>query len=134
MNPWKSISSILLILAGCAAGKVSLPTLTAEDAASPEAREANLPAASQTLAISDVVSAAKLEHAAVDGRIHGESEMHPAADPAARGAAPASSGETPTQFTCPMHPEIVSDQPGKCPKCGMKLVEKKVNPKEGGHP
>jgi hypothetical protein len=25
-------------------------------------------------------------------------------------------------FTCPMHPEIVSDQPGRCPKCGMKLV------------
>ncbi len=24
-------------------------------------------------------------------------------------------------YTCPMHPEVVSDQPGKCPKCGMKL-------------
>jgi FtsP/CotA-like multicopper oxidase with cupredoxin domain len=23
---------------------------------------------------------------------------------------------------CPMHPEVVSDEPGKCPKCGMKLV------------
>lgn len=28
------------------------------------------------------------------------------------------------QFTCPMHPEVQSDQPGTCPKCGMKLVEK----------
>ncbi|MEY8760308.1 multicopper oxidase domain-containing protein [Chryseobacterium sp. MD-1] len=27
-------------------------------------------------------------------------------------------------YTCPMHPEITSDQPGKCPKCGMELVEK----------
>ncbi len=27
-------------------------------------------------------------------------------------------------YTCPMHPEIVSDRPGKCPKCGMDLVEK----------
>ncbi len=27
-------------------------------------------------------------------------------------------------YTCPMHPEIVSDVPGKCPKCGMSLVLK----------
>jgi hypothetical protein len=26
------------------------------------------------------------------------------------------------KYTCPMHPEIVSDGPGKCPKCGMALV------------
>ncbi len=26
------------------------------------------------------------------------------------------------QYTCPMHPEVVSDQPGDCPKCGMHLV------------
>ena len=28
------------------------------------------------------------------------------------------------QYTCSMHPEVVSDQPGKCPKCGMTLVKK----------
>ncbi len=26
------------------------------------------------------------------------------------------------QYTCPMHPEIVEDKPGNCPKCGMNLV------------
>lgn len=26
------------------------------------------------------------------------------------------------QFTCPMHPEIVKDEPGACPICGMDLV------------
>jgi P-type Cu+ transporter len=27
-------------------------------------------------------------------------------------------------YTCPMHPEVQSAEPGKCPKCGMFLVEK----------
>ncbi len=26
------------------------------------------------------------------------------------------------KYTCPMHPEVVKDEPGKCPKCGMNLV------------
>ena len=26
-----------------------------------------------------------------------------------------------TNYTCPMHPEVTSDKPGKCPKCGMDL-------------
>jgi len=25
-------------------------------------------------------------------------------------------------YTCTMHPEVRSDKPGNCPKCGMKLV------------
>ncbi|MGD0744675.1 MAG: efflux RND transporter periplasmic adaptor subunit [Verrucomicrobiota bacterium] len=25
-------------------------------------------------------------------------------------------------YTCPMHPDVISDKPGKCPKCGMNLV------------
>jgi len=35
----------------------------------------------------------------------------PAAEPMAAG----------TQYTCPMHPEIVRDKPGSCPICGMAL-------------
>jgi hypothetical protein len=27
-------------------------------------------------------------------------------------------------YTCPMHPEVTSDKPGQCPKCGMDLVLK----------
>ena len=30
-----------------------------------------------------------------------------------------------TIHTCPMHPEVQFDKPGKCPKCGMKVVPKK---------
>jgi CopA family copper-resistance protein len=32
-------------------------------------------------------------------------------------------------FTCPMHPEIIRNKPGDCPKCGMTLVKKKVKQK-----
>ena len=31
-------------------------------------------------------------------------------------------------YTCPMHPEVVSSKPGKCPKCGMTLVKKETSP------
>lgn len=27
-------------------------------------------------------------------------------------------------YTCPMHPEVTSDKPGRCPECGMNLVKK----------
>ncbi len=33
------------------------------------------------------------------------------------------------QYTCKMHPEILSDKPGKCPKCGMILVKKEPGKK-----
>jgi Heavy metal binding domain len=29
-----------------------------------------------------------------------------------------------TIYTCPMHPEVTSDKPGNCPKCGMSLVKR----------
>ena len=36
----------------------------------------------------------------------------------------------PAQYTCPMHPEVVSDEPGACPKCGMDLVPMEVDESE----
>jgi FtsP/CotA-like multicopper oxidase with cupredoxin domain len=38
-------------------------------------------------------------------------------DPAAMPA-----GAGPVVYACPMHPEITSQEPGRCPKCGMKLL------------
>jgi Cu(I)/Ag(I) efflux system membrane fusion protein len=40
----------------------------------------------------------------------------------------------PGQFYCPMHPEVVQDGSGRCPKCGMQLVEKKEDAGRPGQP
>lgn len=29
-------------------------------------------------------------------------------------------------YTCKMHNEVMSDHPGECPKCGMKLTKEKM--------
>ena len=35
-------------------------------------------------------------------------------------------------YTCPMHPEIIRDKPGKCPICGMDLVKKETGGQKSG--
>jgi Cu+-exporting ATPase len=39
-----------------------------------------------------------------------------------------------TVYTCPMHPEVVSDRPGSCPKCGMALEPRTVSAEEQPDP
>jgi len=31
-------------------------------------------------------------------------------------------GDGPVVYSCPMHPDVVQEQPGHCPECGMKLL------------
>jgi Cu+-exporting ATPase len=38
------------------------------------------------------------------------------------------------EYTCPMHPEVVSNKPGACPKCGMALEPRTVTAEEGPNP
>lgn len=38
------------------------------------------------------------------------------------------------QYTCPMHPKVIKDEPSKCPYCGMVLIPlKKMEGDKGGH-
>jgi Cu+-exporting ATPase len=39
-----------------------------------------------------------------------------------------------TKYTCPMHPEVVRDSPGSCPKCGMALEPLTITEEETGNP
>ena len=38
-----------------------------------------------------------------------------------------------TTYVCPMHPEVMSERPDRCPKCGMRLVPESLAPAGGGH-
>jgi Cu+-exporting ATPase len=51
------------------------------------------------------------------GEAHAHDHPHEGAAPL--GPATVASG---IRYTCPMHPEIVRDAPGSCPKCGMTLI------------
>jgi FtsP/CotA-like multicopper oxidase with cupredoxin domain len=38
-----------------------------------------------------------------------------------------------TTYVCPMHPEVTSERPDRCPKCGMRLVPESLVPAGGDH-
>ena len=38
------------------------------------------------------------------------------------------------KYVCPMHPQIVRDEPGNCPICGMNLVAKRIDSATGNRP
>jgi Cu+-exporting ATPase len=56
------------------------------------------------------------------------------AAPAAGDSAVAHAPPGKVEYTCPMHPEVVSDRPGACPKCGMALEPRTISAEQGPNP
>lgn len=40
---------------------------------------------------------------------------------------PTGAAKAKTAYVCPVHPEVFSDKPGRCPKCNMFLEKHKAN-------
>ena len=62
----------------------------------------------------------------------GRQRLEPGKLPEVRHEAARPTGGRADAYTCPMHPEVVGDEPGQCPKCGMKLVPAQLVAQAGG--
>ena len=76
-------------------------------------------------AIRDIPAQGSTSAPAMDHSQHG-GQSAPASPPRtqSRGTSSTAQPAAATIYTCPMHPEVTSDKPGTCPKCGMALVKK----------
>lgn len=129
------------LFVGCSAPV--MPPLSSDHPASPDAAEAPLPPASTTLSLAEGVPVDPVagQTPASSGHAgHGDDDHHsnaddgdtpsvtqPHHDDRAVTPKPGASATQPAEqafYSCSMHPEVVSDKPGKCPKCGMKLIKK----------
>ena len=124
-------AALVLILAGCAATYTE-PRVPEDHPGNPAAQGSPLPERSGTLDLARVepvttpagrVPAAPPAHGyGAPGAPAGGAQAGQPREPVREPPTPA--GEAATTYTCPMHPEVVSSEPGRCPKCGMTLVKK----------
>jgi len=129
---WKRSLSMLvlpLVIAGCVAPAPD-PSASIDHPANPGAAVA--PVQLPTLAIASSTASGPanaympaMQHVGHDmGNMAGMKQDTPMLAPATTQAA--------VSYTCPMHPEVISEMPGKCPKCGMTLVNKPAGAATGG--
>ena len=121
---------------GCTSGSDTVPP-AANHPANPSAAESPIAPPAPTLAAGDAATTAPTNEPT--GTRHDMSGMsHPMQgmqhDHRSVATQPATTRAV-AIYTCPMHPEVASDKPGNCPKCGMTLVLKQDDKtsEHGGH-
>ena len=141
MRHHHTFSLLALLGAGCA-GTPTSPTLTNDHPASADAPSSPMPAMSNVLRQADPIApaassggpdAGQQQHGGMSHGMNGMGRMQDGASNAPSGAAsqPAQPSAA-AAYACPMHPEVTSDKPSKCPKCGMKLVKSARDQTSGG--
>lgn len=116
--------ALSILAAGCV--NTAAPVVVAENhPTNPDAPESPIAAPTTTLAIGNAPTSTNAppvdeghDMSGMDRAMQGMHHDHPMTEtrPATTRAGVA--------YTCSMHPQVVSDKPGKCPICGMKLVLK----------
>ena len=108
----------ILWIAACSSSR---PT-PVRDGGTPPAQPAATPAflSPDEFDAASPISVAEAEKARAEphGEAHAEAHAEPHADAHAEEHAD-------TTYVCPMHPDVTSHAPGKCPKCGMQLVPRR---------
>lgn len=138
-------ASVLMLAGGCAIP--AEPRFANNHPASPQAAEAPVSGVSQTLASDnpaatvvgempnasmpmpmkpgDEIDHSHMKQGDMPGMKHDGHDMSSMQRGGSATQPASKSATTAAPYTCVMHPEVVADAPGKCPKCGMKLVAKK---------
>jgi hypothetical protein len=143
-------ASIVFYSLGCSSSQIASDS---QHPASPEAAQAPLPPVGE--ALSEPTESGTMATSSPGPHVHEGGGMPDMTHPAPPSAGPdashtehSGSAATPStsdhashgshdsatqpdkaaeRWTCPMHPEVIQPEPGKCPKCGMTLVP--VTPK-----
>lgn len=136
-----AFSLLALLGAGCA-GTPSSPALSNDHPASADAPSSPMAEVSNVLRQTDPITpaansggpdAGQHQHGGINHGMNGMGAMQSGAS-----SAPSNAASQPAQpaaaaaYVCPMHPDVTSDKPVKCSKCGMKLVKKDNAQTSGG--
>lgn len=118
----RGLAGVLTLALGGCVGPVEIAPLPYAHPAQPDAPAGTVPEVGSALHQTHPIAAS--EAATSTGMSHGNMNHQPAnTNPA----------QADGRFQCPMHAEVRSDKPGRCPVCGMNLVEQEKGTEHKGH-